>query len=90
MPRYFFHFKDGSLFKDEEGEDLRDIELARCHARRLALELASGGERGGCIVVADDTDPLFAVPLPRQLYEMKIGTRAPAALPRAQGPARLA
>lgn len=72
MPRYYFHFKDGTLFPDEEGEDLRDVELARCHARRLALELATGGERAGCIVVADDRDQLFAVPLPRQLHDTQI------------------
>ncbi|MBR1219868.1 hypothetical protein JQ557_17805 [Bradyrhizobium sp. U87765 SZCCT0131] len=75
MPRYYFHFKDGTLFRDEEGEDLRDVELARCHARRLALELASGGERAGCIEVADDSARLFAVPLPRPLPIMTIGSR---------------
>lgn len=76
MPRYYFHFKDGALFRDEEGEDLRDVELARCHARRLALELACGGERAGCILVADGNDPLFTVPLPRLRTPVKVGQSA--------------
>jgi hypothetical protein len=54
MPRFFFHFADGSVFKDQDGEDLPSIESARAHAARIANELAEAGDYGGYAVRARD------------------------------------
>jgi hypothetical protein len=50
MPRFFFHVLDGSVFKDEDGEELPSAESARAHAARIAKELAQAGEYGGFAV----------------------------------------
>ena len=40
MARFFFHVKNGSTFKDEEGENYPNLETARAHAAKIASELA--------------------------------------------------
>ena len=63
MPRYYFHFWE-TLSRDDQGEVFADAEAAHAHAKRIARELADGGEsRNGRIVVTeDDSDrPLFEV-----------------------------
>jgi hypothetical protein len=66
MPRYYFHFRDGSsIFKDEVGEVFADAALALQQAKRIAHELARGGEPANAsIIVAEGIGPLFEVPLP--------------------------
>jgi hypothetical protein len=55
MPRFFFHVSNGSVFKDEDGEELLSIESARAHAARIANELAQAGDYSGFAVkVADE------------------------------------
>lgn len=54
MPLFFFHVIEGSMFKDEDGENLPSIESARAHAARIANELAHGGDYGGFAVKATD------------------------------------
>lgn len=66
MPRYYFHFRE-TLFRDDQGEVLADADAARAHARRIALELAQGGEsKCAMIVVTEGKNdrPLFEVPIP--------------------------
>jgi hypothetical protein len=64
MPRYYFHYRNGELFKDEHGEELPDLEAARRHARQVALGLARGGEpKSGRVVVAERDRTLFVVEL---------------------------
>jgi hypothetical protein len=65
MPRYYFHFRDGpSIFKDEVGEMFADASLALQHAKKIALELARGGEPADAvIIVAEGDQHLFEVPL---------------------------
>jgi hypothetical protein len=36
----FFHVKNGSTFKGEEGENYPNLETARAHAAKIASELA--------------------------------------------------
>ena len=50
MPRFFFHVLDGSVVKDEDGEELPSAESARAHAAQIAKELAQAGEYGGFAV----------------------------------------
>lgn len=65
MPRYYFHYRDGSsLFEDEVGEVFADASLAMQHARKIARELARGGEStNAAIVVVEGGQHLFEVPL---------------------------
>jgi hypothetical protein len=66
MPRYHFHFQAGtSTFRDEVGDVFADESLALQHARRIALELARGGEpANAAIIVTEGGDrQLFEVPL---------------------------
>ena len=66
MPRYYFHFRAGSL-KDEVGEVLADASSALQHAKRIALELVRGGEStNASIIVAEGEQQLFEVPLSEQ------------------------
>jgi hypothetical protein len=52
MPRYYFHFRAGSsTLKDEVGEVLADASTALQHARRIALELARGGESTNASII---------------------------------------
>jgi hypothetical protein len=44
MARFFFHVKNGSTFKDEEGENYPNLETARAHAAKIASELAKRNE----------------------------------------------
>jgi hypothetical protein len=53
MPRYYFHYRNGDLFKDEFGEELPDLDAACRHARKVAVELAQGGEPSGVVVAAE-------------------------------------
>jgi hypothetical protein len=57
MPRYYFHFREGSsLFKDEIGEVFADASLALQHANEIARELLRGGEPANAsIIVAEAT-----------------------------------
>jgi hypothetical protein len=68
MPRYYFHFRTGSsTFRDEVGEVLADASTALQHARRIALELARGGESANAsIIVAEGDRQVFEVPLSEQ------------------------
>jgi hypothetical protein len=63
MPRYYFHFRDGSSsFEDGTGEVFADAAAALQQARRIALELARGGEPAtAAIIVTDGNLPLFEV-----------------------------
>jgi hypothetical protein len=65
MPRYYFHYRDGSsIFEDDVGETFADASLARQHARKIALELARGGEPiNAAILVTEGGQHLFEVPL---------------------------
>jgi hypothetical protein len=66
MPRYYFHFQDGSSrFEDGIGEVFPDASSALHHARRIALELARGGEpTNTAIIVTNGDRQLFEVQLP--------------------------
>jgi hypothetical protein len=68
MPRYYFHYRDGSsLFEDEVGEVFADASLAVQHAKKIARELARGGESiNAAIVVVESGQHLFEVPLGEQ------------------------
>ena len=65
MPRYHFHFRAGSsTFRDEVGDVFADESLALQHARRIALELARGGEPANAAIIVTEGDrQLFEVPL---------------------------
>ena len=41
MPRFYFHLLNDVDAPDEEGKELRDLEAAREHARRLAVFTAA-------------------------------------------------
>lgn len=60
-----FSFRAGpSLFKDEVGEVFAEASLALQHVKRIALELARGGEpANAAIVVVEGDRQLFEVPL---------------------------
>ena len=66
MPRYYFHFHDGSSsFEDEIGEVFANAGAALRQARRIALELARGGEPPNAAIIVTDGDlQLFEVRLP--------------------------
>ncbi len=68
MPRYYFHYRDGSsIFEDYVGEVFADASLAMQHARKIARELARGGEPiNAAIVVVEAGQHLFEVPLGEQ------------------------
>lgn len=68
MPRYYFHYRDGSsIVADGVGEVFAEISLARQHARKIARELAQGGEPpDAAIVVVEGGQPLFEVTLGEQ------------------------
>jgi hypothetical protein len=69
MPRYFFHVRDrnGDISRDEEGQDLPDLEAARAEAVNANREML--GERllhGGSlnhrqIEIADETGKILIV-----------------------------
>ena len=63
MPRYYFHYRDGSsILEDDVGEVFADASLALQHARKIALELARGGEpTNAAIIVAEGDQHLFEV-----------------------------
>jgi hypothetical protein len=65
MPRYYFHYRDGSsIWEDDVGEVFADVSLALQHARKVALELVRGGEpTNAAIIVAEGDQHLFEVPL---------------------------
>jgi hypothetical protein len=68
MPRYYFHYRDGSsIFEDVVGEVFADASLAMQHATTIARELLQGGEpSNAAIVVVEDGRHLFEVPLAEQ------------------------
>ena len=51
MPRYHFNYRYDTVLEDATGEDLPNIDAARGHARRVALELARGGAAAPASVV---------------------------------------
>jgi hypothetical protein len=63
MPRYYFHYRDGSsILEDDVGEVFANASLALQHARKIALELARGGEpTNAAIIVAGGDQHLFEV-----------------------------
>ena len=65
MPRYYFHYRDGSsIFEDVVGEVFADASLAMQHATKIARELARGGEpTNAAIVVVEGGQQLFEVAL---------------------------
>jgi hypothetical protein len=65
MPRYHFRSRAGSsIFRDEVGDVFADAFLALQHAKRIALELARGGELAkAASIVSEDDRQLFIVPL---------------------------
>jgi uncharacterized protein with von Willebrand factor type A (vWA) domain len=68
MTRYFFHFRNGSLFEDEVGEEFSDVESVRRYARRVASELAEDGlDRDSSIVVTENGRHLFDIALPKSM-----------------------
>jgi hypothetical protein len=66
MPRYCFHFQNGPFrLEDGTGEVFPDDSLALQHARRIARELAEGGEPANSAIIVTDGDlQLFEVRLP--------------------------
>jgi hypothetical protein len=51
----FFHVKNGSTFKGEEGENYPNLETARAHAAKIASELAKEtGYEGFALSVTDE------------------------------------
>ena len=68
MPRYYFHYRDGSsIFDDDVGEVFADASLALQHATEITRELARGGEpANAAIVVVEGGQHLFEVPLAKQ------------------------
>jgi hypothetical protein len=68
MPRYYLHYRDGSsIFEDVVGEVFADASLAMQHAKKIARELARGGEpTNAAIVVVEGGQHLFEVPLGEQ------------------------
>jgi hypothetical protein len=64
MPRYYFHYRNGDLFKDDIGQQLPGLEAARRHARQVALDLARGGEpKSASVVVAEEDRTVLVVQL---------------------------
>ena|SRR5579871_1008278 len=62
MARYYFHVREGhELSKDNEGQELPDVEAARCEAINLSREmigeklLHGGPLNGRSIEIADET-----------------------------------
>lgn len=63
MPRYFFHVREGSSFhRDEEGQELPDVEAARQEAVNAAREMlgekllhGGGSLNHRTIEIADET-----------------------------------
>jgi len=54
MARYYFHFRDSTILRDDDGEDLPNAEAAVQHALRMAAELEEDlAESQGVIVVSD-------------------------------------
>jgi hypothetical protein len=55
MARFFFHVKNDSTFKEEEGENYPNLETARAHAAKIASELAKEtGYEGFALSVTDE------------------------------------
>lgn len=49
MPRFHFDIDDGETIRDEEGDELADLDAARLHARRALIALLAHELRqGGC------------------------------------------
>jgi hypothetical protein len=65
MPHYYFHFRTGSsIFEDEIGEVFAHDAPPLQQAKRIALQLARGGESmNSAIIVTADDRQLFEVPL---------------------------
>jgi hypothetical protein len=54
MARFFFHVKNGSTFKEKEGENYPNLETARAHAAKIASELAKETSYEGFAVSVTD------------------------------------
>jgi hypothetical protein len=65
MPRYYFHYRDGSS-EDDVGEVFADASLALQHATKIARELARGGEPTNAAIVVEGGWHHFEVPLGEQ------------------------
>jgi len=68
MPRFYFHFRDGTLLEDDTGEELPNAEAALRHGRRMAAELAEDLEApNAAVIVSDGLHNLAEVPLHESL-----------------------
>ena len=66
MPLYFFHYKNGRIYEDEDGQMFANAKGAQCHAKLIASELAQGEKRPDTkIIVATDDEDDFEVLIPR-------------------------
>jgi hypothetical protein len=75
VPRYYFHFRDGQLMRDEFGQDLPDGEAASRLARRVAAQLAEQGKHATATILVTDGV--------RTLFELAVADLVPAnAVPR--------
>jgi hypothetical protein len=64
VPRYYFHFRDGQLIRDEFGQVLADNEAALRLARGIAAQLAEGGKHPtAAILVSDGVRTVFEMAL---------------------------
>jgi hypothetical protein len=68
MPRYSFHFWDGSFFRDASGEVLPDEAAALLQAETIAYELAGESGAGAIIVTSGDAGgkTVFTIPVPAE------------------------
>lgn len=66
---FHFHFMAKTLLEDEIGQPFPDADAALRHAKILAAQLSAGGHLVGCtILVAQDDNILFEVPLPGSMH----------------------
>jgi len=84
MPRFFFHFRGQNGFKrDEEGQDLPDVQAAHAEALKSAQELWSDlppdmARDEICIEIADGTgETVLTVPFREAANRLADGTAEP-------------
>jgi len=67
MPRYYFDVRDGIDYRDDEGDELPDLDSAKARAQYVARELSSENTelRESELIVRDNAGECF---------RMKIGS----------------